>query len=135
MINFNYCISLINTPAWGNINFIPQIQKKLYLNNNTVSQYLRVHYCFYTYKQLYAMSFLFFDNLAIVTRRTLLLQTIMSPHNDPGHYRYSGYLRISFITTCISYIFNILPVIFPPYLLVTTWIWSMKLSSLHNNLP
>ena len=32
---------------------------------------------------------------------------------------------------CTSYILNILPLIFPLYLLVTTGIWSMKLSSLY----
>ena len=36
----------------------------LYLNNATVRYYSRVRYYFYTYKQLYAISFLFFNNLA-----------------------------------------------------------------------
>ena len=48
--------------------------------------------------------------------------------------RVYGYLRLSFISTCVSYIFNILPVIFPLYLLVTARIQSMKLSLLHDNL-
>ena len=39
----------------------------------TVQYYLRVHYYFYTYKQLYyVISFLFFDNVAVVSRMTFL---------------------------------------------------------------
>ena len=105
-------------------------QNVLYLNSGTVQYYLKVHCYFYTYKQLYVISFLFFDNLVIVSGTTL--QAIMSPDNAPVHNRVYGYLRLS---TCVSYIFNILPVIFPLYLLVTTQIQLMKLLLLHNNLP
>ena len=63
-------ISLINTPG---VLLFPFLKSKcLYLNNATVQYYLRVHYYFYTYKQLYVLSFLFFDNLTIVLRMTLL---------------------------------------------------------------
>ena len=34
--------------------------------------YSSVHYYFLTYKQLYVISFLFFDNLVIVSRMILL---------------------------------------------------------------
>ena len=70
---------------------------KQYLNNATVWYY-------YTYKQLYVINFLFFDNLAIVSRTTLyyLLQAIMSPNNAPMCNRHSGYLRISFVSTCVN---------------------------------
>ena len=44
----------------------------LYLNNATVRYYSRVHYYFYAYKQLCVISFLFFDNIAIVSRMILL---------------------------------------------------------------
>ena len=47
------------------------------LNNDAMphcSIYLRARYYFYTYKQLYVISFLFFDKLAIVARMTLLFQ-------------------------------------------------------------
>ena len=65
-----YCISLINTP--GILLFSLLKSKCFVLNNATVWYYLRMHYYFYTYKQLYVITFLFFDNLAIVSRTTLL---------------------------------------------------------------
>ena len=46
--------------------------KHFYLINAAVRYYLRVCYYFYSYKQLYVISFLFFDSLAIVSRTTLL---------------------------------------------------------------
>ena len=49
-----------------------------------------------------------------------LLQVVTSPNNDPVHNRHSGYLKLPFISTCVSYIFNILLVIFSLYLLATT---------------
>ena len=59
-----------------------------------------------------------------------LLQVITSPDSAPVCNSHSGYLKLSFMSTYVGYIFNILPVIFPLYLLVTTRIQSMKLSSL-----
>ena len=81
------------------------------------------------HKQLYVISFLFFDNLAIVSRITL--QVITSPDNTSVCNRHNGYLRLSFISICVCYIFNIPLVIFSLYLLATTRIWEMKLSLLH----
>ena len=45
-------------------------------------------------------------------RQYYLLQAIMSPDNVPEH---SGYLKLSFISMYVSYVFNIhtIPVIFP----------------------
>ena len=37
----------------------------------------------------------------------------MLPDNAPVRNRVYGYLRVSFISTCASYVFNILLVIFP----------------------
>ena len=47
----------------------------LYLNNATVWYYSRVLNYFYAYKHLYVISFLFFDNVAIASRMTLLFTT------------------------------------------------------------
>ena len=48
--------------------------------------------------------------------------------------RVYSYLRLSFVSTCVNYVLNILAVIIPLYLFATTQIQWMKLSSLHNNL-
>ena len=91
----------------------------MYLSIATVWYYLRVHYYSLTYKQLYIISFLFFNNLAIVSRMTLLqLQAIMLPNNAPVHNRVYIYLRLLFISMYVSYIFNILLAIFPLYFLL-----------------
>ena len=76
--------------------------------------YLRVHYCLYTYKQLYVISFLFFDTLAIVSRMTLLFTASDNVicDNSPVCNRIYDYLRLSY-NTCVSYLFNILPLYFP----------------------
>ena len=61
----------------------------------------------YTCKQLYVINFLFFDNLTIVLypeHHYYLLQTIMSSNNAPVCNRVYGYLRLSFISACNSYI-------------------------------
>ena len=55
---------------------------------------------------------------------------LTSPDNAPVRNRVYGYLRLSFISMCVNYVFNILPVIFPLYLLVTTRTQLIKLSSL-----
>ena len=47
----------------------------LYLHNATVWYYSRVLYYLNAYKHLYVISFLFFDNVAIVSRMTLLFTT------------------------------------------------------------
>ena len=60
------------------------------------------------------------NNLAILSTTLILLQTITSLNNSPVHKRVYGYLRLSFINACVSYVFSILPVAFPLYLLVTT---------------
>ena len=65
-----YRISLINTP--GVLLFSHLSPNILYSNNGTVQYYSSEHYYFYTYKQLYVISFLFFDNPAVVSRTTLL---------------------------------------------------------------
>ena len=68
--NIIYHISLINTP--GVLLFSRENLNVLYINNVIVWYHLRVDYYFYTYKQLYVINFLFFDNLcvAIVSRTT-----------------------------------------------------------------
>ena len=66
------------------------------------------------------MSFLFFDNLAIVSRMTLLLlQAITSSDNAPVLNRVYSYLRVSFISMCVCYVFDILPIILSLYLCVS----------------
>ena len=67
MDQYTYHISSINIPRV--LLFSCLKSNVLYLNISTV---WRVHYYFYTYKQLYVISFLFFNNLAIVSRTTLL---------------------------------------------------------------
>ena len=69
-LHWYHCISSINTP--GVLLFLLLKSKCFVLNNATVWYYLRVYYYFYTYKQSYVITFLFFDNLAIVLRTTLL---------------------------------------------------------------
>ena len=76
--------------------------------------YSRVHYYLYAYKQLYVISFLFFDNLAIVSRMILLFTASDNVICDNSSVcnRVYGYLRLSFMSTCVSYAFNILPLYF-----------------------
>ena len=85
-LNNEYHISLINTP--GVYYYFHTLNTNiLYLNNATVQYYSRVCYYFYTYKQLYVISSFFFDNLAIVSRMTLLrtASDITSLDNAPVH--------------------------------------------------
>ena len=64
-----YPISSINTPGYYYFHTLnPNV---LYLNNAIVWYYSKVHCYFYAYKQLYVISFLFFDDIAIVSRMTL----------------------------------------------------------------
>ena len=81
------------------------------------------------------MRFLLFDNLAITSRTTLLFTVNNNViQNASVRNRIYGYLRLSFISMCVSYVFNILPVKFPLYLLVTTQIQLIKLSLFHDNM-
>ena len=47
-----------------------------------------------------------------------LLQAIMSPDNAPVHNRHRGHLKLSFISMCAGYLFTILLLILPLYLIV-----------------
>ena len=80
-----------------------------------------IRYYFYTCKQLYVISFLFFDTID-PEQHHYLLQAITLSDNALVCNRVYGYLKLCFISTCVSYVFNILPDIFPLYLLVTTQI-------------
>ena len=71
-IIYIYHISLINSYTWlfshqKSKRFVPKI-----FNNITVQYYSRGRYYLYTYMQLYIISFLFFNNLVIVSRVTLI---------------------------------------------------------------
>ena len=133
-----YRISSIYTT--GVLLFSRLKSKRLYLNNATVWFYSRVRCYFYTQIQvwLYVISFLFFDNqLLYPEQHYYLLQAIIMPDNAPVRNGHSGCLKLSFISMCVSYIFNIppQPVIFLLYLFVITQIRQMKLSSLHDKMP
>ena len=89
----------------------------------------------YIHTSSYVASYSLIIQLLYPEQHYYLLQPILSPHNASVHNRVYDYLRLSFISTCVSYVLNILSVIFPLYLLVTTWIQSIKSSLLHDNLP
>ena len=98
----------------------------------------RVRYYFYAYKQLYHMYLIAFysliTQLLYPDRHYYFLQVIMLFDNALVHNTVYDYLRLSCISTSAIYVFNILLVIFPLYLLVTSQIRLMKLL-LHDNLP
>ena len=59
----------------------------------------------FIHTSIYIISFLYF---AVVSRMTLLylLQEIMLPDDANVHDTVYGYLRLSFISVCVRYVFN-----------------------------